>query len=175
MKIGTGKRREKIISILSESDQAVSASALAQRLHVSRQVIVGDIALLRAQGHEILSTPRGYVINSRRAQEEFVFKIACSHDGELTRDELYAIVDNGGEVLDVIVEHPVYGQLTGQLNISSRYDVDMFLRKVEEGEAALLCDLTGGIHLHTISCRDQQAADRIRKVLREMNISLDSA
>jgi transcriptional regulator of NAD metabolism len=137
-------------------------------------VIVGDIALLRAQGHEILSTPKGYMINSIKAAKGFVFKIACSHDGELTRDELYAVVDNGGEVLDVIVEHPVYGQLTGQLNISSRYDVDMFLRKGEEGEAALLCDLTGGIHLHTISCRDQQAADRIKKILREMKISLDS-
>lgn len=175
MKIGTEKRREKILSILRDSGQAVSASALARRLHVSRQVIVGDIALLRAQGNEIMSTPRGYMLYSQEAAGGHVFKIACRHDGELTRDELYAIVDNGGKVLDVTVEHPVYGQLTGQLNISSRYDVDEFLRKVKEGEAALLCDLTGGIHLHTISCRNEQAADRIRRALRELGISLDSA
>lgn len=168
----TEERRIKIIALLNEAENAVSASALAKILLVSRQVIVGDIALLRAQGQEILSTPRGYIIDTALQTNGVIFKIACSHSKELAGDELYAIVDNGGKVLDVVVEHPMYGQLTGQLNIRSRYDVDLFLEKVEAGQVSLLSNLTDGVHLHTVSCSDETTKDRIKSVLSRMNILL---
>lgn len=164
-------RREKIASILREAEEAVSASHLAGVCGVSRQVIVGDIALLRAQGLDIISTPRGYISGGGRPGG-VVFKVACFHSPELTRQELYTIVDLGGTVIDVTVEHPVYGELSGQLNVSSRYDVDDFVRKVETGAASLLSGLTEGIHLHTVSCRDEATAARIREALREAGILL---
>ena len=41
-------RREQILKMLEESEQPISGSTLAHQLGVSRQIIVGDVALLRA-------------------------------------------------------------------------------------------------------------------------------
>ena len=127
-------RRQAILNRLRTADRPVSASSLAAELNVSRQIIVGDIALLRAGGAEISSTPRGYVLP--RATDGITRTIACRHTLEQTGTELDILVDNGCTVLDVIVEHPVYGQLTGQLQISSRYDVEQFLARVQAHDAA---------------------------------------
>lgn len=50
------KRRSQIIKILKDSKSPVSGTKLAKVLKVSRQVIVQDMALLRAQRMQILST-----------------------------------------------------------------------------------------------------------------------
>lgn len=148
-------RREKILAAISVSSKPVSATALAKQYQVSRQIIVGDIALLRAAGHEIFATPRGYLIQPKATVCSFT--IACVHQSKDTRDELYTIVDAGGTVLDVLVEHPVYGQLCGQLNLHSRIDVDDFMSKIEANHIQLLSSLTEGIHLHRITCEQASA------------------
>lgn len=163
-------RQKKILQMLEESKQPVSASALAEKLQVSRQIIVGDVALLRAKGIDILATPKGYIISSHMIKEGMIFKVACQHRDENVEQELYTIVDNGGTLVDVIVEHPVYGQLLGQLNIASRYDADEFLNKVKSEKASLLSRLTDGVHLHTIACKDQETLDRIMNALKENGI-----
>ena len=61
-----GKRRDGILSLLEESDTPLSGTELAHRFKVSRQVIVQDIALLRAEDKKILSTYRGYVLDRER-------------------------------------------------------------------------------------------------------------
>lgn len=157
------KRREEIQSILKSADQPVSASSLASELSVSRQIIVGDIALLRAAGNDIYATPRGYVIS--RHDEGMIKQIACRHSSEDMQKELYAIVDEGCTVIDVIVEHPVYGQLTGSLQLSNRFDVNQFILKCSQFDAHPLSLLTGGIHLHTLSCPDEAAYDRVISAL----------
>ncbi len=169
------QRREKITEILENSALPVSASALAKELLVSRQIIVGDIALLRASGIDILATPRGYVFAS---SDEFpsgslLFTIACNHNADEMKNELYTIVDNGGRIIDVIVEHPIYGQLTGQLNIFSRYDADEFIKSTKEQSAPLLSKLTDGVHLHTISCKNEEIYKRIVIALEKAGILLD--
>ncbi len=151
-------RRQAILDRLRTADRPVSASALAAGLNVSRQIIVGDIALLRAGGAEISATPRGYVLP--RATDGITRTIACRHTLAQTGQELDILVDNGCTVLDVIVEHPVYGQLTGQLQISSRYDVEQFLVRVRDSDAAPLSMLTGGLHLHTLCCPNEDAYTR---------------
>lgn len=168
------QRRKAIRDILSDTREAVSASALAARLGVSRQIVVGDVALLRASGEQIIATPRGYLMEGAGKKEALVRTIACRHDlGEAMAQELYAVVDNGGEVLDVIVEHPVYGQISGSLKLRSRYDVQVFLDKVDQYRAQPLAALTGGIHLHTVSCESEEAFERIMKALSEQGILLD--
>lgn len=156
-------RRQAILDRLRTADRPVSASSLAAELNVSRQIIVGDIALLRAGGAEISATPRGYVLP--RATDGITRTIACRHTLAQTGQELDILVDNGCTVLDVIVEHPVYGQLTGQLHLSSRYDVGQFLQKVSRSGARPLSALTGGVHLHTILCPDEAAWHRVRAAL----------
>ena len=81
--------------------------------------------------------------------------------------ELTLMVDQGCTVENVIVEHPVYGQLTGPLDLSSRYDVAEFIRKVSEQSAKPLSDLTGGIHLHTLRCPGREAFQRVSAELEE--------
>lgn len=164
------QRREAILRLLEGEAQPVSATALARRFAVSRQIIVGDVALLRAGGAGITATPRGYVLS--RQTGGLIRTVACAHPGESMARELEIMVDNGCTVLDVVVEHPVYGQLTGPLQLSSRYDIAQFLRRVESSRARPLSDLTGGIHLHTLSCPDEEAYQRVRSALRELGILL---
>ena len=165
------QRRQAILDVLRQSGGPVSASALAERFSVSRQIIVGDIALLRAGGAEILATPRGYVLGRRETGVERT--LACRHRSDEMECELNAIVDQGCTVLDVIVEHPIYGQLTGPLHISSRYEVSQFVSRCREQSAAPLSLLTEGIHLHTVVCPDEDSFCRVRLALKELGILLE--
>ena len=122
------QRRQEILTLLEQTDTPLSAAALAHRFSVSRQIVVGDVALLRAQGREIVATARGYVIP---APAGLVRQVACRHTAAQTREELDAMVDCGCTVIDVVVEHPVYGQLTAPLQIASRYDVEQSLLRME--------------------------------------------
>lgn len=161
-------RRAAIESRLRAAPVPLSATALAGEFHVSRQVIVGDVALLRASGVDIHATPRGYVLGAESAGVRAV--LACTHPPQDTGRELTIMVDNGCEVLDVIVEHPVYGQLTGQLRLRSRHDVAEFLKKAEG--ASLLSALTGGIHLHTVRCPDPETLERVTQALKDAGFLL---
>ena len=123
-------RRQAILDRLRTADRPVSASALAAGLNVSRQIIVGDVALLRAAGQAITATARGYVIPDA-GETGLPRQVACRHDGTGTRDELNAMVDCGCTVVDVIVDHPVYGQLSAPLHLRSRLDVEQFMARME--------------------------------------------
>ena len=158
------ERRRRIAQTLTATTP-ISAATLAEQFSVSRQIIVGDIALLRAAGMDIVSTPRGYQFS----QEGGLLRtVACLHTPQQIRQELLVMVDNGCTVLDVVVDHPVYGQLTGQLSLASRYDVDQFVDKVQD--TAPLSTLTGGVHLHHLRCPDEDAYRRVLAGLEELGL-----
>ena len=163
-------RKQAIIEEIQKSDKPVSASKLAKHFGVSRQIIVGDIALWRAAGTQIIATPRGYLLEDKPHPLEK--KIAVSHSNDQLAEELYTIIDLGGMVVDVIVEHPIYGELVGNLHLASRYDVDQFLKKVET--ATPLSQLTSGVHLHTIRYPSQEVIQRIENALKDRGILLES-
>ena len=73
---------------------------------VSTSNIVADIALLRASGYPIRAEHKGYVLDKANINGK-VKRIVVQHTKDEVKEELYAIVDNGGKVLDVIVEHSV--------------------------------------------------------------------
>jgi len=158
-------RREYILDAISQQKKPVSASLLAKELNVSRQVIVGDVALLRAHGHEIIATARGYMVPNFNETNQYLGKIVCQHTPENTKNELYFIVDLEATVINVIVEHGYYGEITGCLNLANRKDVDIFMDKVKSSEIKLLSELTMGIHLHTIACRNKNHFDEVYKAL----------
>lgn len=164
-------RRKAISDALAAASAPVSASTLAAQFSVSRQIIVGDIALLRAAGADISATPRGYVL--ARKERGLVRTVACRHAFEGTEQELLIMVDNGCAVLDVVVEHLVYGQLTGQLQLSSRYDVAQFMERLSQQGATPLSTLTGGIHLHTLRCPDEATYARTCAALRTAGFLLE--
>ena len=164
-------RREKIAKRLEQAEGPVSATALAKEFCVSRQIIVGDVALLRAAGLDIAATPRGYVLPAGVGGLRFT--VATSHAGDRMEAELNAIVDQGGIVLDVIVEHPIYGQITAPLRLSSRYEVGQFIERCQKESAVPLSLLTDGVHLHTVVCQDAACEQRVKDALRELGILLE--
>ena len=166
-------RRKEIQRTLTGSSAPVSATTLAQKLNVSRQVIVGDIALLRAKGANVIATPRGYLL--QYGDKGITHQIACAHYAGDMRAELDAIVDQGCRVIDVIVEHPLYGEIRGDLLISTRRDVTEFVRRMELCRAHPLLIVTGGVHLHTIEVPDQETLALIRKELRAEGLLVEDA
>lgn len=164
-------RRRRLLAVLRSGGPRRGAE-LARQLGVSRQVIVTDVALLRAGGHPIVGTPGGYLLLDReRADLQAV--LACNHDRRGTGPELRTLVQHGLTVLDVIVEHPLYGELRGNLMISSRQDVERFLRELRRGRIELLSSLTGGVHLHTVRAPSAEALERARAALRKEGILLE--
>lgn len=167
------ERRNLILRELQGADAPVSATQFAKECAVTRQIIVADIAILRAAGHAIRSEHRGYVL-CKDAAQGLVKKIVCQHTKEQVLDEFYAIVDNGGKVLNVQVEHSIYGLISAELIIASRYDAEEFVGKVSKVGASQLADLTGGVHIHTISVPEEGAFQRIRKRLWELGILVEN-
>ena len=165
------EERRQIIAQTLTADKAISATALAGKFSVSRQIIVGDIALLRAGGLDIAATPRGYMV--QRSPAGLVRRVAVRHDGQAMEAELNAMVDQGCTVLDVTVEHPVYGEITAPLQLSCRHDVDEFVRKMLENAAQPLSLLTEGIHGHRLSVPSEEAFQRVQETLRQKGMLLE--
>lgn len=156
------ERREEIIKIIKSSSKPVAGTELAKVLGVSRQVIVQDMALIRANGIEILSTNRGYVIREDKEVSR-VFKV--HHTNEDAEDELTLFVDLGGKVEDVFVYHKVYGVIKANLNIKSRRDVKKYMEDITSGKSTNLLNLTSNYHYHTITAEDEQTLDLIQDEL----------
>jgi uncharacterized protein len=144
------KRGGRILELLGASDGPLTGAELAAELGVSRQVIVQDVAILRAAGHDIMATPQGYVMAREPEGRPHRARVAVRHPPEKTADELNTFVDHRVRVIDVIVEHPLYGDLIGALMLKSRDDVARFMKQLRVTGAPLLSSLTGGLHLHTV-------------------------
>lgn len=167
------QRRTMIVCRLKEATAPVSATRLAEEFCVTRQIIVADIALLRAMGHAIRAEHRGYVLD-KVENIGIIKRIVVKHGKDLVRDEFYAIVDNSGKVLDVIVEHMMYGMISVKLDISTRYDADVFVSKINETGASPLSALTEGLHIHTVAVPDESSFERIVNKLTELKIYIES-
>lgn len=164
------ERRAGIIRQIQKSSKPVSGSELAKSYNVSRQVIVQDIALIRAKGYDIISTNRGYILNIPRSVSR-VFKV--QHTDEELTDELYAIVDFGGCVENVMVNHKVYGHIEANLNISSRRKVYEFMNDIKSGKSSPLKNITSNYHYHTVSADSEETLDLIENELRQMGFLIE--
>jgi len=165
------ERRRRIISWMRAHAAPVRGGELAKHLSVSRQCLVQDVAILRASGEEILATPQGYRLPKASIRSHRAL-LACKHVPERTEEELQILVDNGVKILDVIVEHPIYGELRGSLMIESRADVQDFLGRVRSSHASLLSSLTRGVHLHTVEASRPEMIARAKTALRKRGFLL---
>lgn len=161
------ERRGKIIQALKNSDKAVSATTLAKEFDVSRQVIVQDVALLRANGKNIFSTNRGYLIQEDEEKTR-VFKV--QHEDDEVEKELTTIVDLGGTVEDVFVYHKVYGVLRAEMNIKSRMDIRNYMEEIRSGKSSLLKNVTSGYHYHTVRAERVEILDMIQEELQKKGL-----
>lgn len=174
-KILGDERRALILQLLKDSSKPLTGSELAASTNVSRQVIVGDITLLKAKNEPIIATSQGYLyLNQNTAAPVYERTVACFHTPEDTEKELNLMVDHGVMVKDVIIEHGVYGDLTASIRVSNRLEVQQFMEKIRSTQAAFLSELTGGIHLHTLVSSSENALDKAEAALKEEGILLES-
>lgn len=157
------KRRQMIIKDLTKKQEPITGSQLAKACSVSRQVIVQDIALLRAEGHKIISTSNGYMIYEKKA--DYTRLLALKHTKEDIREELQTIVDFGGTVINVMVEHPVYGEITADLMLSSRNHIEDFIDRLDQAKSVPLMRLKSGEHYHLVKAANEGIMNAIEKAL----------
>ena len=158
------ERRNLILQTIIDSKTPVSGTALAKKCDVSRQVIVQDIALIRANGKNVVSTNRGYVLENADMPTR-VFKVI--HTDEQTEDELNLFVDHGAKVVNVFVYHKVYGVVSAEMNIKSRMDVKKYMESLKSGSSSLLKNVTSGYHYHTVEAESEEILDEIQESLWE--------
>ncbi len=167
-------RRGAIEKTIIEAKEPIKGSVLAKKYGVSRQIIVQDIALLRAEGRDIIATPQGYLLPQKQ-KSSLQKTIVTRHKEEKDlKEELTLMVDLGVKIIDVIVEHPVYGEIRGNLNIQSRLDIENFMNRLEEVEAKPLAELTDGVHMHTIEVPSEKIYDQLLSRLRKNNYLIEA-
>lgn len=156
------ERRDELLNMLQTASAPIPGTELAKRLEVSRQVIVQDIALIRAKDIDIYSTNRGYVLNDKK---EYVRVYKVRHEDDEVEQELQTIVDYGGHIKDVFIYHKVYGVVRADMNIASRRDVRNYMEGLKNGKSTFLKNVTDGYHYHTVTADDEQALDDIQEEL----------
>ncbi len=166
-------RQQRLLEMLRDDREPITGTRLAEACEVTRQVVVHDIAVLRAAGIDILSTPRGYWLQtSENTDVRPTHILAVCHRPDQTADELFTLVDHGITVLDVTVEHPLYGELHGSLHLSSRKDVEWFMQQCARSSATFLSSLTDGHHLHNIAYPSHQRLQEAIAELRRIGIQV---
>lgn len=163
------QRKKEIVYLLEKAEFPLTGSALAERFGVTRQVIVQDVALLKAEGMPILSTARGYLLQKEQKTAKRKKIIVC-HSSEKIQEELQIIVDMGGRVLTTSVQHPFYGEVGEELQIKSRKDIQIFLQRIQETGCEPLLKLTKGKHCHVIEADDQKTLEEICEELQKRGI-----
>lgn len=162
MALSGQRRREQIQKILEQSKEPIAGADLAKMFSVSRQVVVQDIALIRANGLEITATNRGYILQETRNVSR-VFKVI--HTEEQVEEELNLYVDLGAKVENVFVFHKVYGVIKADINIRSRKDVQKYMEEISSGKSTNLMKLTSNYHYHKIVAEDENTLDLVQKEL----------
>ena len=164
------KRREEILSLMGNTENPLSANVLAERFNVSRQVIVQDIAILRVGGYDITATNRGYVLTTK-ARASRVFK--CRHTFSEIVDEGVLIIEAGGRVEDISVNHRLYGKISARLDLYNRTHVEELYRSLKSGASKPLMSVTDGYHYHTVSADSEKTLDEIEKKLRRAGFLIE--
>ena len=161
------QRRTEIRRMLQQSQQPLTGTALANALHVSRQVIVQDIAMMRAEHLPILSTNKGYLLRPddvRLQQPKRVFFVR--HTTEQVLEEFMTVIDLGGRILDVAVEHELYGPIRADLLIENAQDARDFVTRLGACRDNPLKVLTDDCHFHTVAAPSEKLLDLIESELR---------
>ena len=162
--MNTAQRRTEILKLLQQEEKPVAARAMASQFGVSRQVIVQDMAVIRAATPGILSTTRGYVIQQ---DSSCVREFKVRHESDQTAEEMNLIVDCGGRVKNISISHRVYGRVTAEMDIRSRQDVNEFVQAINSSHSSVLSSATSGYHYHLIEASSQERLDLIGEQLKK--------
>lgn len=166
------ERRECIRKDLKKSLKAIKGSDLAKKYGVSRQVVVQDIALLRAVGEQIISTADGYIYFSfhmNRPKRVFNLK----HESADIDKELTAILENGGSLLNVFINHPIYGDIVADMIIENEEQKREYIEKCENVDFTPLMALTDNVHFHTVEANSEGELNDIEEALTKLGFLVE--
>ena len=169
--MNTAQRRTEILKLLQQAEKPVAARAMASQFGVSRQVIVQDIALIRAEGNDVISTNRGYIFTAPHTVSR-IFKV--HHTDADLENELCGIVDLGGKVINVMVNHRIYGHIEAELNISSRRQVENFMEDIRSGKSSPLKNITSDYHYHKVEAESEEILDMIQDMLKRRGFLIEA-
>ena len=159
----TAERRNAILKLLQNAEEPVAARKLAERYGVSRQVIVQDMAVIRAYTPGIISTTKGYVMEQEsRCVREFKVR----HKQSDAAKERNLIVDCGGRVCNISISHRVYGRVSAEMDIRSRQDVTEFIAALNDSQSTVLSTATSGYHYHLVEAASEERLDLIGEQLK---------
>ncbi len=161
------ERRAFIVDRIKSSEKPISGTKLAELCEVSRQVIVQDVALIRASGYDIMSTNRGYIIHEQKSFRR-TFKV--QHTEDQVEDEMNSIVDLGGKLINVSVNHRIYGRMEAELNVGSRRKVAEFMDDIRNGKSSPLMKITSNYHYHMVEAESEEVLDEIEQMLDKKGI-----
>jgi len=161
------ERRAELLRILNGAEMPVTGSTLSSLLGVSRQAVVNDIAILRASGEAISGGPQGYRIGRVSGLIEVIH---CNHPPERGREEWEILLDRGIAVLDVGVDHSVFGEIRAPVVVETRADIDRHAATITAAGEAPLSVITGGRHTHTVRAPNHDALDAAKRELHERGI-----
>ncbi len=162
------ERLQQLTRILKSNAEPVSGVVLATRLKVSRQAIVQDIAMLREQGLPVVATSRGYHVEEYPSAFRRI--LAVRHPPERIYEELTLIVAHGGKVLDVLVDHSIYGEIRGNIDVGTLDEVTRFVALMETTGRHPLLTLSDGFHLHTVEAPDEDTLQVIQSKLKDAGL-----
>ncbi len=164
-------RRKRILELVGAAKAPATGSWLCEKLGVTRQVVVQDVALLRAGGVPIIATPAGYMMLDTAARGRALKVFTCRHETlEEAERELMIIVENRGRVRDVIIEHPIYGEISGSLMLSTPRSVKNLIERLRCKDSQMLSSITDGVHMHTVEADDEETLAVIEDGLRRAGI-----
>ena len=114
--------------------------------------------LNEALGHDV-----HFVQDNQSKSSRGVLRGLHFQKGDASQAKLVRVLQ--GTVVDVAVENSLYGEIRANLNIANRYDADNFILQFRSTPDCLLSRMTGGVHLHTLSCPTPEAFRRIEAAL----------
>ncbi|SHF16661.1 hypothetical protein SAMN02745164_01921 [Marinitoga hydrogenitolerans DSM 16785] len=158
------EKKDKILKILEKFEKPIKGKILAEKIGVSRQMIIQYISKLKSDGYNIVSTRDGYMLEREHGIRKM---IAVKHDADEIESELFAIVNAGGKILDVIVEHPIYGEIKGRIDVKNEEDIIKFMSLLKTTNATPLLELSEGIHIHTIEVKDEKTFEKVKESIRK--------
>ncbi|WP_206528071.1 transcription repressor NadR [Marinitoga sp. 38H-ov] len=158
------EKKDKILSILMKTNTPIKGKDLAEQIGVSRQMIIQYISKLKTEGYNISSTREGYILEREKGIRKM---IAVKHSSDEIEDELFLIVKAGGKILDVVVEHPIYGEIKGRIDVENENDIIKFMSLIKTTNATPLLELSGGIHIHTIEVKDEETFEKVKKSIKK--------
>jgi len=158
------EKKDKILNILMSREMPIKGKELAELIGVSRQMIIQYISKLKTEGYNITSTRDGYILEREKGIRKM---IAVKHSSDEIEDELFSIVKAGGKILDVIVEHPIYGEIKGRIDVENENDIIKFLSLLKTTHATPLLELSNGIHIHTIEVKDDETFEKVKNAIKK--------